>query len=222
MKYFLDSAKIEEISYAYENWAIDGVTTNPKHIMLSGKPFYSVIEEIADYFKGTEVPLSVEIDPNLTNKDDMIEHAKKLTAISPNFCIKIPCTEQGLSAAKLLNERDIKTNVTLVFTASQAMQVARIGSKYCSPFIGWGEANGEFAMDNIKRIMQIYKNYEYKTQVITAAVRNGKQLAEAALSGSDISTAGFEVYKSSFYSPYTDFGNNIFIDAWNNTDTSEK
>ncbi|MCP4179750.1 MAG: transaldolase [bacterium] len=221
MKYFLDSAKIEEIKYAYENWGIDGVTTNPKHIMTSGKPFYTVIKEIANFFKGTDVPISVEIDPNLTKKEDMIAHGRKLAAISENFCIKIPCTEQGLCAAKVLNDEKIKTNVTLVFTASQAMQVARIGSKFCSPFIGWGEANGEFPLDNIKRIMDIYENYGYQTEVITAAVRNGKQLAEAALYGSDIATAGFGVYKDSFYSPYTDFGNNIFINAWNNTDTNE-
>lgn len=221
MKYFLDSAKIDEIKYAYENWGIDGVTTNPRHIMTSGKPFYTVIREIADYFKDTDVPISVEIDPNLTNKEDMIAHGKKLAAISPNFCIKIPCTEQGLCAAKVLNDEGINTNVTLVFSASQALQVARIGSKFCSPFIGWGEANGEFPLDNIKRIMEIYNNYGYQTEVITAAVRTGKQLAEAALYGSDISTAGFDVYKDSFYSPYTDFGNNIFVNAWNNTDTSE-
>lgn len=159
----------------------------------------------------------------MTKKEDMVAMGKKLAKMSPNFCIKIGCTEQGLSAAKTLIDDGIKTNVTLVFTPSQAIQVARIGSKYCSPFIGWGEAeaNGEFALENIKRIMTIYRNYGYKTEVITAAVRNGKQLAEAALYGSDITTAGYEVYKESFYSPYTDFGNNIFIDAWKNTDTTE-
>ncbi|MCB1157856.1 MAG: transaldolase [Leptospiraceae bacterium] len=221
MKYFLDSAKIDEIKYAYENWGIDGVTTNPKHIKTSGKPFYSVIREIGEYFEGTEVPVSVEINPTLTEKKDMIEMAKKLAALSPNFAIKIPCTEQGLSAAKALNDDGIKTNVTLVFTASQAIQVARIGSKFCSPFIGWGETNGEFTLDTIGRIMEIYKNYQYKTEVITAAVRNGKQLAEAALYGSDIATAGFDVFKDSFFSPYTGFGNDIFINAWKETDTSE-
>ncbi len=221
MKYFLDSAKMEEITYAYENWGVDGVTTNPRHIMTSGKPFYSVIAEIGDYFKDTDVPVSVEIDPNLTKADDMIAMGRKLSTISKNFVIKIPCTEQGLCAAKVFNESGIRTNVTLVFSASQAIQVARIGSTYCSPFVGWGEANGEFPIETVKRIVEIYRNYDFATEVIVAAVRSGKQIAEVAGFGADITTCGYAVYEDSFFSPYTGFGNDIFINAWDQTDTTE-
>ena len=221
MKYFLDSAKLDEIMYADKNWGIDGVTTNPRHIQTSGKPFYTVIQEIADYFKGRVFPISIEIDPTLTVAADMVEMGKKISAISTNFIVKIPCTEQGLVAAKTLNEAGIRTNVTLVFSPTQALQAARINATYCSPFIGWREANGEDDMQLIERVKKIYKNFEYPTEIIVAATRNSRQIAEAAMIGADIVTAGFSVYKDSFYHPYTDYGNNIFVDAWKNTDTTE-
>lgn len=221
MKYFLDSAKIDEIRYAYKNWGIDGVTTNPKHIMASGKPFYKVIREIAEEFKDIDFPISVEIDPNITEADKMIEEAKKLAKISDNFCIKIGCTEQGLVAAKKLIEDGIKVNVTLVFSPSQALQAGRIGSRFCSAFIGWKEASGEDCSNYLQDVVEIYRNFNFQTEIIAAAIRNGKQIAEAASYGVDIVTAGFDVYKKSFYHPFTDYGTNIFIEAWNKTDTSE-
>ncbi|MDE5588708.1 MAG: transaldolase, partial [Acetatifactor sp.] len=156
MKYFLDSAKMDEIKYAYETFGIDGVTTNPKHIMLSGKPFMTAITDIANWVKeeGLEgyekFPVSVEINPHLDKAEDMIAEAKKIAALSSNFVIKIPATEEGISAARKLEKEGIRTNVTLIFSPAQAILPAKNGSKFVSPFIGWKEANGEDCREYIK------------------------------------------------------------------------
>ncbi|TFG28431.1 MAG: transaldolase [Promethearchaeota archaeon] len=218
MKYFLDSAKIDEIKYALENWKIEGVTSNPKHVKNSGKPFFTVIKEFAEEFKDIDFPISVEINPYIESANEMVAQAKNIATLSTNFVIKIPCNEQGLIAAKKLTEEGVKINVTLVFTASQALQVGRIGAKYCSPFIGWQEASGVDCTQLISDIMMMYSNYNIATEVIVAAVRNGKQIVEAAVMGADIVTAGFEVYKESFEHPFTNKGLKIFQDAWDDTE----
>jgi transaldolase len=218
MKYFLDSAKIDEITYVYENWAFDGVTTNPNHVYLSGKPFKTVVTELANEFKGVDFSISIEIDPYLEKAEDMVAQAKEFAAISDNFSIKIPCTEQGLTAIYKLSKEDIKTNCTLVFSPSQALQAARAGAKYVSPFVGWKESNGEDTLDYIEKIVDIYDNYGFETEIIVAAVRSGKQIADAAQAGADIVTAGMAVYKDSFYHPFTDFGMKKFQDAWDKTE----
>jgi transaldolase len=218
MKYFLDSAKIDEITYVYENWAFDGVTTNPNHVYLSGKPFKTVVTELANEFKGVDFSISIEIDPYLEKAEDMIAQAKEFASISENFSIKIPCTEQGLTAIYKLSKENVKTNCTLVFSPSQALQAARAGAKYVSPFVGWKESNGEDTIDYIEKIVDIYDNYGFETEIIVAAVRSGKQIADAAQVGADIVTAGMAVYKDSFYHPFTDFGMKKFQDAWDKTE----
>jgi len=218
MKYFLDSAIIDEIQYAKTNWAIDGVTTNPRHIQASGKAFYTVIKEIAREYTGSEAPISVEINPHLTKAEEMIAAGKELAALSPNFIIKIPCNEQGLIAAKILTEQGIRCNVTLVFTITQAIQAARIGAYFVSPFVFWLEQNGADGMAYIRKIKKIYQTYGYTSEIIAAAVRDGHKIAEFAEAGVNIVTCGFDVYKDSFYSPYTDRGIGIFSDAWDNTE----
>jgi transaldolase len=217
MKYFLDSGKIDEIRYAFKNWGINGVTTNPKHVKNSGKTFKAVMEELAEEFKNVEFPISVEINPHLEKAEDMIKEAKKISKISANFVIKVPCTEQGLIAAKFLEEEGIRVNVTLVFTVSQALQAGRINAKFVSPFIGWQEATGVDCSLILEDIMLAYDNYGIKTEVIVAAVRNAKQIVEASRVGADIVTAGYEVYKESFEHPFTDKGLKIFQDAWDST-----
>ena len=218
MKYFLDSAKIDEIKYAVKNWKIDGVTSNPKHVKNSGKPFYTVIKEFAEEFKGVNFPISVEIDPHLDNPIEMVSQAKQLASISPNFVIKIPCNESGLIAAKELIENGVKVNITLVFTASQALQVGRIGATYCSPFIGWQESSGVDCNQLIADITIMYNNYAFGTEIIVAAVRNGRQIVDAAVLGAHIITAGFEVFKNSFEHPFTEKGLKIFQESWDGTE----
>jgi len=218
MKYFLDSAKIEEIKYAYENWGIDGVTTNPRHIMTSGKSFLTVLDEVGSEFKGVEnFPISAEINPHLDDAKEMVQEGKKIAALSSNFIIKIPCTEPGLIAARELEKEGVRTNITLVFSPSQALQPARIGAKFVSPFVGWKENSGEDTNQYIKDIVDIYKGYNYDTEIIVAALRNGKQIVDAAKAGAHIVTCGFDVYKNSFYHAFTDYGLDVFRKAWDNT-----
>ena len=222
MKYFLDSAKIDEIRYAYKNWKIDGVTTNPKHIKLSGKPFLTVLEEMAEEFKGIDFPISVEINPHLENTQEMIEAARKVSQISKNFIIKIPCTEEGMIAAKELTKEGVRTNITLVFSPSQAIQAGRIDSHFVSPFVGWKEGSGEDCGQYIEDIVNIYRDYDFKTKIIVAALRNGKQIVDAAKAGADIVTCGFNVYRDSFYHPFTNHGLEVFRNAWDETETGDE
>ena len=225
MQYFLDSAKLDEINEAYETFGIDGVTTNPKHIMLSGKPFLTAITDIANWIEkegltGWEkFPVSVEINPHILDAAGMIAEARKIAALSKNFVIKIPATEAGIAAARRLEREGIRTNVTLIFSAAQAILPAKNGSLFVSPFIGWKEANGEDCRQYIADIVQIYKNYGFygKTQIICAAIRTGKQMADCALAGADIVTAGLSVYQDSMVHPYTRQGMDTFRDAWDHT-----
>ncbi|MBQ1552335.1 MAG: transaldolase [Clostridia bacterium] len=225
MKYFLDSAKIDEIKYAYNTFGIDGVTTNPRHVMLSGKPFLTVLGELAEWAESENIvgwekfPISAEIDPHIEKADEMIAAAKKISALSPNFVIKIPCTEDGIAAARALEKEGIRTNLTLVFSAAQAIIAAKNNSLFVSPFIGWKEDNGEDCAQYIADITEIYRNYGWlgKTQIICAAVRTPKQIVDCAVAGADIVTAGLAVFRNSFRHPYTRQGMDIFREAWDNT-----
>ena len=227
MKYFLDSAKIDEIKEAYNTFGIDGVTTNPNHIMNSGKPFFTVIGELAEFVKENNIegwdkfPISVEINPHLDDADEMIAMGEKIAAMCPNFCIIIPCTQAGITAARALEKKGVRTNLTLVFSASQALIAGKNNSLFVSPFIGWKENSGEDCKQYIQDIVTIYKNYGFygKTQIICAAVRNGKQFVDCAVAGADIVTAGLQVYKDSFYHPFTDYGLEKFQNAWDKTIT---
>ena len=226
MKYFLDSAKIEEIKEAYHTFGIDGVTTNPRHIMVSGKPFLTVISEMADWVKAEGIegyekfPISVEINPHLDDADEMVAEARKISAICSNFVIKIPCTEAGIQAARRLEAEGIRTNVTLVFSPAQAILPAKNNSLFVSPFIGWKEANGEDCKAYIQAISDIYDNYGYKgkTQIICAAIRTPK-IVDCAVAGADIVTTGLAVYKDSIKHAYTRQGLETFQNAWDNTVT---
>ena len=227
MKYFLDSAKIDEIREAYNTFGIDGITTNPNQIMNSGKPFFTVIGELADFVKEKvregwdSFPISVEINPHLDNAGEMVEMGKKIASMCPNFVIKIPCTEAGITAARQLEKEGVRTNLTLVFSPSQALIAAKNGSLFVSPFIGWKENSGEDCKQYIQDIVDIYANYGYlgETQIICAAVRNGKQIVDCAVAGADIVTAGLQVFKDSFYHPFTDYGLDKFQSAWDKTIT---
>ena len=225
MRYFLDSAKLDEIKLAYETFGIDGVTTNPRHIMLSGKPFLTAIRDIADWIEAEGLqgyerfPVSVEINPHIEKAEEMIAAAKRIAAISENFVIKIPATTEGITAARALERAGVRTNVTLIFSAAQAILPAKNGSLFVSPFIGWKEQNGEDCRRYIRDIVEIYKNYGWygKTRIICAAVRTPKQIVDCAVAGADIVTAGLDVYRDSMRHAYTTQGIGTFTEAWDNT-----
>ena len=217
MKFFLDSAIVEEIQYALDAFDIDGVTTNPRHVQVSGKPFLTVIQEIAKLVEGTDKTISVEVNPHYMTYDEMVPEAEKLAAISPNFVIKIQCIEPAFKVIEALAKQDIRVNCTLIFSAMQALQAMRSGAYYVSPFIGWKEANGEETRSFIDDIVAIRDNYDFSTEIIVAAVRNSRQVIDSAVAGADIVTAGLQVYQDGFYHPYTQEGIQKFISFWDQT-----
>ena len=217
MKFFLDSAHVHEVEYALKMWNLDGVTTNPRHVQASGKPFLTVIREISSLFSGTEKPISVEVNPHLTDYEKMVAEAETLAGMSPNFVIKLPATEPGYKAVSVLKEKGIRSNLTLVFSATQALHAMRMGAYFISPFIGWKEANGEEVSGFIEEILAIRNNYGFSSEIIVAAVRNGRQIVEAALLGADIVTAGLSVYQDAFDHPYTRDGLRKFQEFWDQT-----
>ena len=217
MKFFLDSAKTDELSYALEMWDVDGVTTNPRHVQAAGKPFLITIREIAALLSGTNKPASVEVNPHHQDWRDMVAEAEKLAAISPNFVIKLPATEAGFRALKELRAENIRVNLTLVFSAAQALQAMRLGATFVSPFVGWKESNAEETVRLIEEICAIRDNYGFESQIILSAVRNARQIVDGAIVGCDITTAGFAVYKDAFDHPYTHVGLDKFASSWDQT-----
>lgn len=217
MKFFLDSAKVDEIQYALDMWDIDGVTTNPRHVNVSGKPFLTVIKEIAEIFAGTEKPISVEVNPHYDNWEDMVQEAEKLAALSPNFVIKLPATEAGFKGIAVLKDKGIRVNLTLVFSATQALQAMRMGAYFVSPFIGWKESNAEETQSFVGEVAAIRDNFGFDTEIIVSAVRNARQIADAAVMSGDIVTCGFDVYKDAFDHPFTHVGLGKFQSFWDKT-----
>ncbi len=217
MKFFLDSAQVHEIKHALEMWNLDGVTTNPRHVQASGKPFLAVVQEIGKLFEGTHKTVSVEVNPHHTDYREMVSEGEKLAALCPNFVIKLPATEAGFKAVAVLKEKGIRANLTLVFSAAQALHAMRMGAFFISPFTGWKESNGEETVSFIREIVAIRDNFAFSSEIIVAAVRNGRQIVDAAVAGADIVTAGFAVYQDAFDHPYTHMGLQRFSDFWDKT-----
>lgn len=217
MKLFLDSAITDEIKHSLEYWDLDGLTTNPKHVKNSGKPFLKVIEEIAELFAGTEKPVSVEVDPHITDWEQIVEQGLLLSKMSPNFVIKVGASENGFKAIRELTKRGIRTNATLIFSVAQAWHAARAGASFISPFIGWKETYGDSTTTFILEVAEMLERHEYDSEIIAAAIRNGRQMADAALAGAHCVTAGLTVYQESMQNPYTVHGEKVFQNAWDET-----
>lgn len=220
MKMFLDSAKTDEIRHAIDMWDVDGVTTNPRHVKDSGKPFRTVIAEIAELFAGTDKAISVEVDPNLTDWEKIVEQGVELSKLSPNFVIKVGVSEQGFKAMRELTNQGVRVNATLIFSVAQAWQAARAGAAFVSPFIGWKEQHGDPATSLIPEVAVMLENYDYRAEIIAAAIRNSRQITDAALAGAHCVTANLAVYQDSFCNPYTNMGEEMFRNAWNATPES--
>jgi len=220
MKMFLDSAKADEIKQALEMWDIDGVTTNPRHVQDAGKPFRAVIEEIAELVAGTDKPVSVEVDPHLTDWEEIVSQGSALAGISPNFVIKVGASDPGFKAVRELTAQGVRVNATLIFSTAQAWHAARGGAAFISPFVGWREQHGDHADSLIPEVAALLENHGYRSEIIAAAVRNARQIADAALAGAHCVTAGVAVYQDSFRNPYTNMGEEIFQNAWDATPPS--
>ncbi|WP_423792944.1 fructose-6-phosphate aldolase [Methanocaldococcus indicus] len=217
MKFFLDTANVEEIKKYAELGLVDGVTTNPTLVAKEGRDFYEVIKEICEIVDG---PVSAEVIS--LEADKMVEEARELSKIADNVVIKIPMTRDGMKAVKILSKEGIKTNVTLVFSPLQALLAAKAGATYVSPFVGRLDDIGHTGMELIADVVNIYRNYDIETEVIVASVRHPTHVLEAARLGADIATIPPAVMDKLFNHPLTDIGIERFLKDWENYLKSRK
>ncbi len=209
MKLFIDTANIEEIKEVNEWGVISGVTTNPSLIAKEGRDFKEVIYEIVSIVDG---PVSAEVIS--TDKDGMVEEARELAKIHPSIVIKIPMTKEGLKAVKVLSKEGIKTNVTLIFSANQALLAAKAGATYVSPFLGRLDDIGNEGMDIIYDIVEIFSIHGIDTEVIAASIRHPIHVLEAAKAGAHIATIPYKVFTQMVNHPLTDIGIERFLKDW--------
>lgn len=209
MKFFVDSAKIEEIQQAVEWGVCDGVTTNPSLVAKTGKSLAQVIEEITAVVDG---PISVEA--TAVDSAGLLSEARQISSLHRNIVVKIPMTREGMQATRQCANEGIKTNVTLVFTPVQAMLAAKAGATYVSPFIGRLDDISTEGMGLVADIQEIFSNYAFATQVIVASVRHPLHILEAARLGADICTIPFDVLKKLYDHPLTDVGIERFLKDW--------
>ncbi|RLB06055.1 MAG: fructose-6-phosphate aldolase [Deltaproteobacteria bacterium] len=209
MKFFIDTANLGEIREALEMGVVDGVTTNPTLISKEGMEFRALVTEICRLVDG---PVSLEATS--LEAEGMIKEARELAKIGDNVVIKIPMTEEGLKAVKRLSAEEISTNMTLVFSPSQALLAAKVGASYISPFVGRLDDISTGGMELVEQIVTILENYDFPTQVIVASIRHPLHVVEAALMGADIATIPFKVLKQLVKHPLTDIGVQRFLEDW--------
>jgi len=203
MKFFLDTANIEDIKKANAMGVICGVTTNPSLIAKEGKDFKEVVKEIAQIVDG---PVSGEVKASITDAEGMIKEGKEIAKIHPNMVIKIPMTSEGLKACNKLSKEGIKVNITLIFSANQALLAARAGAAYVSPFLGRLDDISVRGVDLIREIAKIFKVAVLETKIIAASVRNPIHVTDCALAGADIATVPYSVIIQMIKHPLTDAG----------------
>ncbi len=203
MKLFIDTANIEDIKKANDMGVICGVTTNPSLIAKEGRDFREVIKEITDIVDG---PISGEVKATTTDAEGMIREGREIAAIHPNMIVKIPMTAEGLSACKILSSEGIKTNVTLIFSANQALLAARAGASYVSPFVGRLDDISEHGTDLIAEIAEIFDIAGIETEIIAASIRTTTHVTDCALAGADIATVPYKIIEAMTHHPMTDAG----------------
>ena len=203
MRFFIDTAKVEDIRKANDMGVICGVTTNPSLIAKEGRDFREVIQEIASIVDG---PISGEVKATTVDAEGMIAEGREIAGIHPNMVVKIPMTVEGLKACKVLSSEGIKTNVTLIFSANQALLAARAGATYVSPFLGRLDDISQRGVDLIREIADIFAMTDLETQIIAASVRNPIHVTDCALAGADIATVPYKVIEQMVNHPLTDAG----------------
>ena len=203
MKFFIDTANVEDIKKANDMGVICGVTTNPSLIAKEGRVFEEVIAEIASIVDG---PISGEVRATTTDAESMIREGREIAKIHKNMVVKIPMTVEGLKAVKVLSSEGIKTNVTLIFTANQALLAARAGASYVSPFLGRLDDISTKGIDLVAEIAEMFDGAGIETEIIAASVRNPIHVTECALAGADIATVPYKVIEQMTHHPLTDAG----------------
>lgn len=212
MKFFVDTANVDEISELIPSGLVDGVTTNPSLVMKSGRDFREVVGEICALVDG---PVSAEVTG--VESEQMIAEGTSLAKIADNVVVKLPLTWDGLVACKALTGEGIKTNVTLCFSANQALLAAKAGATFISPFIGRLDDINIDGMDLIREIRMIYDNYDFRTEILAASIRSANHVKESAIAGADVSTVPPAVLKGLVAHPLTDKGLQVFLDDWAKT-----
>ena len=208
MKFFVDTAKIEDIKKANDMGVICGVTTNPSLIAKEGRVFEEVIAEIASIVDG---PISGEVKATTVDAEGMIEEGRTIAKIHPNMVVKIPMTVEGLKAVKVLTAEGIKTNVTLVFSANQALLAARAGATYVSPFLGRLDDISSDGIELVKGIVDMFSYYAYETQVLAASIRSTQHIIQCIEAGADVATCPLSAIKGLLKHPLTDSGLATFL-----------
>ncbi len=212
MKLYLDTANVAEIREL--SWLVDGVTTNPSLVAREKRPFAEVLREICAIVRG---PVSAEV--TALDTDGMIREARELAKIAPNVVVKIPIAEAGMKAVQVLAKEGVRTNVTLVFSANQALLAAKCGATYVSPFVGRIDDAGGDGMALVAEILPVYRAYGFSTEVIVASVRHPGHVLQAALLGAHIATVPYDVLKKMFGHPLTDAGIARFLKDWQQVPT---
>ena len=215
MKIFLDSADIDEITALSDTGFVDGITTNPSLIAKSG---HNILDRIAEICAIVDGPVSAEV--TATNYDTMLAEGRKLASIAPNVAVKVPLTKAGLQTCQTLSDSGTKVNVTLCFTAGQALLAAKAGAAFISPFVGRLDDIGKDGMGLIEEICTLYANYDYPTEVLVASVRSTQHVVDAALMGADVVTLPPKILTALYHHPLTDSGLDAFLQDCANTGQS--
>lgn len=213
MKFFIDTANVGEIREAASLGVLDGVTTNPSLVAKEGKDFHAVLREIVSIVNG---PISAEV--TAVDRDGMLEQGRELAGIHPNIVIKVPLTKDGLQACKQFRTEDIRVNVTLCFSPTQALLAAKANATYISPFIGRLDDVSHEGMELIRQIRVIYDNYDFETEILAASIRNPLHVVDSALAGADVATMPLKVVKALIRHPLTDIGLEKFLADWKKLD----
>jgi transaldolase len=209
MKLFIDSANIDHIREASTWGVIDGVTTNPSLIAKEGRDFKEAIDMITTLIPG---PVSAEV--TALKADEMIKQARKLSKWAENIAVKIPITEEGIKATSVVSKEGIKVNMTLVFSANQALLAAKAGAAYVSPFVGRLDDIGQDGMEVVREIVDIFENFGIETEIISASIRHPRHVIESAIAGADIATVPYKILKQMFCHTLTDVGLQKFMEDW--------
>ena len=209
MKFFIDTANVKEIREAASLGVLDGVTTNPSLVAKEGRDFHAVLREIVSIVNG---PISAEV--TTTNKEEMLVQGRELAKIHPNIVVKVPLTKEGLQVCKALRTEEIRVNVTLCFSPSQALLAAKAGASYISPFIGRLDDISHDGMELIRQMRVIYDNYGFETEILAASIRHPQHIVEAALAGADVATMPYSVVTQLLRHPLTDLGQQRFLEDW--------